>query len=181
MNKLGQIREAHGLSRKDLSELIGRPIKDIVAIEKGTQKLSRREAQILTLQYSLPDNFFNDSEDFPEDFNEIIGRNVKYYRELNGLTQKILAEELGYSAPSSISGVERGIKPIGKKALIRLAEIFNIHVSELFNPTDLSIISSRDKVISDFMFVAQAEIKPSCWDELVNMITRAKAELIGGS
>jgi transcriptional regulator with XRE-family HTH domain len=178
MSKLAQLREARGLSRKDVAQLLGRQIKDVVGFEKGVQRLAPQEVQILTRKYSLPDKYFDDLEDrVPGDLDQIVGRNIKYYRELNGLTQKILAEELGYSAASSISGVERGIKPIGKKALVRLSEIFGIHVSELFNPTDLSVISSKDKIISDFMLVVQSDPKPSNWDALAGMITEAKEEI----
>ena len=41
-------------------------------------------------------------------YNALFGARVKYYREKKGLTQKELAEELGYTSHASIAKIEKG-------------------------------------------------------------------------
>jgi transcriptional regulator with XRE-family HTH domain len=182
MEKIKQLRDKYNLSRKDLADVLGKKIKFIVELEKGSETLSSDDVKRLCNEYGLEKNFFvsnRESSNVMQDFDEIIGRNVKYFRELNGMTQQILAEELGYAGPASISGVERGIKPMGKKALLRLADLFGIHVSELFNPFDPTLVNSKNQLIGQFHFIMNHSEVPSNWDDLSKAIHAAHRELTG--
>ncbi|MFA6846351.1 MAG: helix-turn-helix transcriptional regulator [Sphaerochaetaceae bacterium] len=56
---------------------------------------------------------------------ETPGGNLRFYRKLHKLTQRQLAEKLGTTV-QFISNVENGSKPISKKMVKQLAQIFNI-------------------------------------------------------
>jgi transcriptional regulator with XRE-family HTH domain len=183
MSKLEKIRQRFNLSRKDLATIIGRPIRFIVDVECNKDNLNRNDIKKLCDQFNLDEKFFTIEAERPsdmEEWNEVLGRNVKYYRELNGMTQQILAEELGFAGPATISGIERGIKPIGKKAIIRLSELFDIHVSELFDYHDPSNPNSPTKLIGRLKFVLDHKRKPKNWDALVREIYTACKDLEGG-
>lgn len=182
MKKLIKLRERFNLSRKDLSGILGRPIKFIVDVENGKDSLRMSDVKTLCDQFDLKSEFFYDTNDKPSSISEwdaALGRNVKYYRELNGMTQQILAEELGYAGAATISGIERGIKPIGKKSLLRLADLFDIHISELFNYNDPSVAISQTKVLGMINFVLNHDRRPGNWDCLLSEIEDACKELSG--
>lgn len=182
MDQVKKLRGSYNLSRKDLADILGTSLKQIVAIEKGSAELTQKQIRILCDRFDLHENFFkpesqrSDPQNIDE-WNSVIGRNVKYFRELNGMTQIMLAEELGYAGAASISGVERGIKPMGKKALLKLADLFQIHISELFNPSDPSVTDSKNKMVGRFTYVLNSGRKPESWDVLVSSINQAYSEL----
>lgn len=183
MNKIKKIRERFNLSRKDVANILGHSIKHIVDIEKGQESLTIADIKTLCTQFGLERSFFIETTDRPTNISEwdaILGRNVKYFRELNGMTQQILAEEMGYAGPATISGIERGIKPIGKKALIRLSELFSVHISELFNHHDPSVIDSRNKLIARFNYILNHKEKPKNWEALLQELDTAYKVLAGG-
>ena len=68
---------------------------------------------------------------------EVIGRNIARYREAAGLTQAILAEEIGIST-AFISRVERGQKKMKVETLYATAEALNVSVDALLS-TDSSV------------------------------------------
>lgn len=58
---------------------------------------------------------------------------VKQKREDAGLSQKQVAEQLGYSTPQFISNWERGISMPPIKSVKKLADIYQTSVEEIFN------------------------------------------------
>lgn len=183
MHQVTKLRDRFNLSRKDLSGILGRSIKYVVDVEKGQEVLTVRDIDTLCNQFGLEKSFFVNGSDKPTDISDwdaVLGRNVKYFRELNGMTQQILAEEMGFAGPATISGIERGIKPIGKKALIRLAELFSIHVSELFNYHDPSVMDTHHKLISRFNYILNHKRRPGNWDALLQEIDTACKDLVEG-
>ena len=56
--------------------------------------------------------------------------NLKYYRQKNGLTQKQLAQKLGYTE-KSVSKWEKGGAMPTAELLLKMAEIFNVSLDEL--------------------------------------------------
>jgi transcriptional regulator with XRE-family HTH domain len=183
MNRIKKIRERFNLSRKDVSDILQRPIKYVVDVERGHEPLAPRDIEKLCRQFDLEKSFFVDVTDKPTDISDwdaVLGRNVKYFRELNGMTQQILAEEMGFAGPATISGIERGIKPIGKKAMLRLAELFNIHISELFNYHDPSVLDSHNKLLARFNYILNHKNKPENWETLLQQIDHAYRVLAEG-
>lgn len=72
---------------------------------------------------------------------ESMGDRIKKLREARGLTQEQLAEKASF-ASGTISKWEIGAQPIGKQALIKLAQFFNVSVDyllglEVITPTPL--------------------------------------------
>ena len=61
-----------------------------------------------------------------------LGKRIKELRELNHLTQEKLAEKSGLSI-DYIGKIEVNINRPGLKALIKIANVLNVHIKELFN------------------------------------------------
>ena len=60
-----------------------------------------------------------------------VAQNLKYYRELNKLTQKQLAEALGVKH-NTISSWESGLNSIDVSILFKICEVLNISISEVY-------------------------------------------------
>lgn len=60
---------------------------------------------------------------------------IKSRRQKLGLTQQELASALGYTTYQIISNVERGLAPIPKYKLMRLAQILKLNEKELLEAT----------------------------------------------
>lgn len=61
-----------------------------------------------------------------------LGKKIKYYRELNGLTQEQLAEKLDFNC-RSLSFLECGKNFVTASTLKKLCNIFNITPKQLFD------------------------------------------------
>jgi transcriptional regulator with XRE-family HTH domain len=61
----------------------------------------------------------------------MLGKQIRYHRKLNGLTQEKLAEKAEL-APSYVSDVERGRVNISVDAVQRIAKAFEINIRDLF-------------------------------------------------
>lgn len=64
---------------------------------------------------------------------QLLGRNVRHYRKLRGLTQEQLALEVEMER-SYVSDLERGTRNPSVRALGRLAEALGIEPSQLLLP-----------------------------------------------
>ena len=62
---------------------------------------------------------------------DIVKHNVKYYRNLKGLTQEDLSEMTGISS-DYLSEIERGKRTPGFKRILLIAEALEIEVYKLF-------------------------------------------------
>ena len=62
----------------------------------------------------------------------MLGKQIRYYRKLNHLTQEKLAEKAEL-APSYISDVERGRENISVDAIYRIAKALGITIRDLFD------------------------------------------------
>lgn len=78
----------------------------------------------------------------------IIGRRLKVLRTSLGLTQAQMAEELGVSA-SYITLIEADQRPASAKLLIKLAEVYDLNVSELAPSIDAQLSSDFEAVLKD--------------------------------
>jgi len=173
-DKLKVLRESQGFSRKEFCKIIDCSLSHVINLETGAARLSQDHKAILCDHFDLSDEYFGSLDPkvpiTTSEYDCAIGRNVAYYRKKNGMTQGVLAEELGYSKASSISAVERGQKPIGKKKIIELAKIFDIHVSELFTTDDISMSSDEDALLNKFIYLVRLEKKPSVYGAIKQLI-----------
>ena len=62
----------------------------------------------------------------------MLGKQIRYYRKLNHLTQEKLAEKAEL-APSYISDVERGRENISVDAIYRITKALGITIRDLFD------------------------------------------------
>lgn len=74
-------------------------------------------------------------------YNALFGARVKYFREKKGLTQKELAEELGYTSHASIAKIEKGDNSIP------LSKLPDFCVALDVEPFDLLGLTEKDKQI----------------------------------
>jgi transcriptional regulator with XRE-family HTH domain len=72
-----------------------------------------------------------------QDLIQIFGRNIKFYRGLNGWSQETLAEKMGVSK-NTIWEIEMGRKFVRATKLVKFAELFNISAYKLFVPSQIS-------------------------------------------
>lgn len=59
------------------------------------------------------------------------GDKIKYYRELNGMTQEELAKRLGYTSRSSIAKIETGNSDLPLSKVVAFARVFNVAPNDL--------------------------------------------------
>ena len=62
-----------------------------------------------------------------------MGSNLKKYRNIKGLSQAKLAEDINIS-PNFISDIETGKRWLSSDTLVNLAEVLNVEVHEFFKP-----------------------------------------------
>lgn len=79
---------------------------------------------------------------------QVVGRNIKYFRERMGLTQESLAQFLGTSR-EQVSYWESGARAVSTVQLSKLADLFCVEDFELFDED-----KSRQKVNLAFAFRA---------------------------
>ena len=63
---------------------------------------------------------------------KLLGKNIKLYREKQGMTQEILAEKVDLSR-EYIVRVESGVKRISLKKLFEIADVLKVKCSDLIN------------------------------------------------
>lgn len=78
---------------------------------------------------------------------KILGKNIKYYRKQNNLTQEQMAESLELSV-GFISQVERGIAKMSLDTLIDLCDLLNCSAGDLLNSAHTEY---RDKLSGDLL------------------------------
>lgn len=65
----------------------------------------------------------------------IIGKNLKYYRYKSGLSQEKYYEQLGLN-PKYLASIERGEVNVSVEFLSNLAKLLKIDIREFFNPDE---------------------------------------------
>ena len=71
-----------------------------------------------------------------QELNNILGNNIKYRRNIHGLSQEKLAEMIGVSI-NTICEIETGKKFVRAETLIRFAAVLKTEVYELFKPDNV--------------------------------------------
>ncbi len=73
-----------------------------------------------------------------EVFMKAIGTNIRFFREQNHLSQEKLATLMGVDR-SLVSKWERGTVPITADRMMKIASLFGISVSLLYNVTEMDL------------------------------------------
>lgn len=102
---------------------------------------------------------------------KIIGKNVKKFRELRGISITELANLAGYSSHTPISGLERGVQGISSEKLKIVADILEVSVDELTN--DKNIIDNKEN-LSD---KEQLELLNKTLQERIRNVTEVGKEI----
>jgi transcriptional regulator with XRE-family HTH domain len=90
-----------------------------------------------------------------QDLTNIFGRNIRFYRNINGWTQETLAEKIGVSK-NTIWEIEMGRKFVRGARLVKFANLFNTSVYKLFVPNQ---ISYDDSNTADILIKYSEEVK----------------------
>lgn len=67
----------------------------------------------------------------------VIGKNIKKYRKLRGLTQRQLANKIGYSQSSTIAKIEKASINISNVKVEEIAKALNVSLSDLLEEKEL--------------------------------------------
>ena len=81
----------------------------------------------------------------------LIGPRVKRLRTVNGLTQAEFARRLDVSA-TYVNLIERNQRPVSAAVLLKLAEEFEINISELAQDSDSALVEELQSALRDPVF-----------------------------
>lgn len=90
---------------------------------------------------------------------DLVGQNIKFYRQLRGLTQEHLAEKAEVSS-AYIGYLERGKKSPSLDVLDKIAEVLQVHPGQLLTPLEeenyelkklLTLISNKENSFISFI------------------------------
>lgn len=107
----------------------------------------------------------------------VIGARLKALRQSLGLTQAQMAAELDVS-PSYITLIEADQRPASVKLLMRLAEVYDINVSELSPRVDAQLASDLVAVLKDPVLEADAIARAEV-EAVLQSAPRLAAALVG--
>lgn len=178
-NELGRrikrLREEHLLSRKDLAGILKCSISHAINIEKGNAGLSDEKKKLLATHFNTPKKYFDidiHTDSLIDSFDYQIGQNIKQLRKQHNLTQTEFAEEIGYSGSAAVSAFESGKRSVSKKKLVEMADFFGVHIAELFRTDKTSYRNELEynKLISDFFFLIESDVKPPEFDSIEKLI-----------
>lgn len=173
-NKLQRLRESRGLSRKNIALLINRSTSHICNIERGVARLTDEHKKTLINKFDLDSNYFDNMSSTLEgaipEKSKIIGKNIKFYRKRMGITQQQFAEEIGYNQNSSVSVIERGLRAPSKDMMFKIAEFFDIHISELFADKEAINYNDSDVLINKFIYIINSEYQSDTIKKIAKLI-----------
>ena len=106
---------------------------------------------------------------------ELLGQNIKHYRNRIGLSQLHLALELEISA-AFLSDIETGKKWVSAQTLAQLAKVLKIEIHELFKPErtlrdDVSAAVAKylDDVDDAFIKTIEEAVRPAVKKSIAKM------------
>ena len=90
------------------------------------------------------------------DLFQLLGKRIKEERKKRGLTQEKLAELSGVSN-TFISFIESGNKNASLKTIKKIADVFQISLSDLFSEMTIDKKSKPDMTANKFLYLIQDE------------------------
>ena len=82
----------------------------------------------------------------------IIGQRVRYYRKMQGMTQKELAAKVNADS-TYITNIEKGQKGISVEKLVEICTIFNISVSDLLPMEAQNDTEAKEEIIEEILLL----------------------------
>ena len=101
-----------------------------------------------------------------------IGKNIRYWREKNGLTQEELARRMGYASKTTINKIEMGVNDIPQNKIVRFAECLNTTPAVLMGWVDENV-SERNDALANIVLQLR---KDEDLLDLVVMISKLSVE-----
>jgi transcriptional regulator with XRE-family HTH domain len=94
--------------------------------------------------------------------NEDLGEFLKHSREKAGLAQADVAKKIRLATPQCVSNWETGRASPPMKYLVKLCELYDIELNELFDHlVDYSLSQTRKKMQQDFEKITKSKKKSS--------------------
>jgi transcriptional regulator with XRE-family HTH domain len=85
---------------------------------------------------------------------EILGKRVRHYRKMKGLTQRELGKELGF-AGNYVASIEQGLRGASLDKLVGICKYFGITMSDIL-PMEDPDAEAKDKYISEIVDALKA-------------------------
>lgn len=73
------------------------------------------------------------------------GENVRKYRKLNGMTQAVLAERLGYKNKASIGKIENGDSDLPLSMAQKIADVLGVDIIALIHGVSSSALTEKER------------------------------------
>jgi len=119
--KIKKLREENGLSAQHVADELGILLTSYQNVESGKTILGKSKLKILSNLFNVKiEELYADAEAYSPTINPKdveIGKKIRYYRKMNGMTQVELAIKLGYSGSGPICSIEKGKKGMSKASL----------------------------------------------------------------
>jgi transcriptional regulator with XRE-family HTH domain len=100
--------------------------------------------------------------------NKKIGDRIRKYRQLAGLNQELVAEEIGMSG-GNFGKIERGEIDINTDYLLKLAKLFKVTVSDFFDDRPITSLSEKNQ---NYGYASQTDM-----DALTEMVKKLAIEV----
>jgi transcriptional regulator with XRE-family HTH domain len=100
--------------------------------------------------------------------NKKIGDRIRKFRQLAGLNQEVVAEEIGMSG-GNFGKIERGEIDINTDYLLKLAKLFKVTVSDFFDDRPIHSLSEKDQ---NYGYASQADM-----DALTELVKKLAIEI----
>lgn len=113
--------------------------------------------------------------------NNNIGLRIKYYRELKHMTQKELADKLGYSDKSSIAKIESGASGVHSFKIVKFADALGCKPEDLDENAVFPIIErfkSASELEEDFSDNVDAILKAESLQNILKMLSEMDTKQI---
>lgn len=92
----------------------------------------------------------------------LLGKKIKYYRELIRMSQEELAQKAGYKSKSSIAKIENGLARVPAYKLIEIATALGVSVTEfLTSPLseEVPVVKVVNEVVNEYVDNSQERLR----------------------
>jgi len=167
---IAQLRELKGMSKDEVAESLSITKNALTNVENGIYNFGEENIRKITELFEIdPQKLLNiDKNDKirrHEDF--LIGQNIRYFRKLNNMTQKNLAEHLEYSGSGPICSIEKGRRGMSRTQLLNCCELFGVELKDLIQHE----YENSDPILDDFRIVFFSGHKSELSEVIRELIT----------
>lgn len=113
--------------------------------------------------------------DSTQEIQKLFGERVRFYRKLEGLTLKEIAERIG-KTEASLSRIENGKQNLALGDIVTIAQALRVSVSKLFGDEDETEVATVPNAGELARFQAFKELCRLCprekWEEIIGTMAR---------